>query len=302
MKNVHIAIARRGKVITGTKFSCYDHCLNSYVGCGFGCSYCYVRFFLKDNQYDWGEWVRVREHMADRLPQDLAGIGRSRLVLGTMTDPYQPAEAKYKITQAALDILTTADLRKVGIFTRSPLVLRDVDLIRRLPRGRVHFTIAPIQDGILKVIEPVATSMAIRFRTVKRLKEAGIRVHINVAPVIPYLQSEQIDNYVRQLAEIGVDEFFVDPMQPYHQSMLELEKALAMHPDKDDIISLMSDRQRYNHWKNSMHSEWSDAWKRVAHLSPNTMPIGADHEAHLKFNLLTGEKLDWDNYDSYEEQ
>ena len=150
------SVARRSTIVTKSMFSGYDLCINPYVGCEFGCSYCYVRFTVKDDNHEWGEFVRVRAHMADKLPKELdkgnfriqdgtvpvldddgkqertpAGKPRkrslyktmamsdARLVLGTMTDPYQPAEKRHRITRTALELITEHpnQFKKVGIFT-----------------------------------------------------------------------------------------------------------------------------------------------------------------------------------------
>jgi DNA repair photolyase len=130
-----VTVAPRTTLITKSGFSNYDLCLNPYVGCEFKCQYCYVRFFVKDSKAEWGDFVRVREHMITNLPKELLkgfvrvtdgkkkevgtdgtflrdedgkfifkqtyknlAITDSRLVIGTMTDPYQPKEVKYRIT------------------------------------------------------------------------------------------------------------------------------------------------------------------------------------------------------------
>jgi len=84
---LNIVEARKTNLIVKSGFSGYDHCLNPYVGCQFGCRYCYVRFFIKDKNHEWGEFVRVRSYIRDRLPTDLVAVAPTRLVLGTMTDP-----------------------------------------------------------------------------------------------------------------------------------------------------------------------------------------------------------------------
>src|SRR5271157_4654128 len=94
-----VTIARRGHIITTSTFKGYDHCLNPYVGCQFGCSYCYVRFFIKDSKKPWGEFVRTRNHIITNLSKELATIAGRRLVLGTMTDPYQPQERRSRLTR-----------------------------------------------------------------------------------------------------------------------------------------------------------------------------------------------------------
>lgn len=315
-------IAPKTGVVTKTGFNNYDVCINPYVGCEFGCSYCYVRFFVKDKQKEWGEFVRIREHIASKLPKELAkGFFRlidgkdedgdkkyrnllvqdARLVIGTMTDPYQPKEVKHRVTRSALQILLRADLpkfKKVGIFTRSPLVLQDLDLIKQLPRPRVHFTITPYPAQVMRVIEPYSPATERRWDTIRKLKEAGVRVHINVAPVMPTISEEFVEEWVKRLVEIGVDEYFVDPMQPYKESFDAFREGCAKIPglEWDKIEKVMTDRDSYLDWKYDYFQRWNTVRVKYQHLAPNQLPIWCDHENKVWVDMRSGEQMDQKNY------
>lgn len=314
-----VVVASRTKVITSSGFKGYDICLNPYVGCQMGCAYCYVRFFVKDEQKPWGEFVRVREHIEEKLPSELhkgyftLPDGRdehgnkkkkrlnsedARLVIGTMTDPYQPVERKFRITRATLKILlnTKPQLNKVGIFTRSPIVLDDLDLIAQLPRKRVHYTVTPYTPEILHRIEPIAIRTERRFDTIKKLKEAGIRCHVNVAPAIPVISDQFTTEYAEKLAEIGVDEYFVDPMQAYSESWDALKASLQGHPQWPAIEEIMSDKEAYDNWKELYKTRWLEAWAKVQHLSPKTLPIWSDHVHHTWVDMRTDQQMSIDRY------
>jgi DNA repair photolyase len=359
--------APRTQLITKSTFKAYDACFNPYVGCQFGCKYCYVRFFVKDDGKDrefvplptdllerrritdnlkdqegyvshqshtdgamviykrerdkveWGEFVRRREHIADKLPREVArghiridngsikhedGTKQRlhktienkdiRLVIGTMTDPYMPIERKYRLTRTALEILKDAGYNKIGVFTRSPIVLDDLDLIKQLPRARVHFSITPYKPEILKKIEPIAIPTEARFDTIQKIKEAGIRVHVNVAPAIPIYSEGFEDEFCKRLADIGVDEFFVDPMQAYDQSFTATEETLQNDPDWPKTRTIMQVTDNYNTWKDAFRKAWEKAWKK--HGREETLAIWCDHINHTWDNLRTGEKLDPRNY------
>lgn len=233
MPKATLSVAAKGTIITKSAFNGYDCCANTYVGCQFACSYCYVRALVKDKDHEWGEFVRLRLHLGEALPRQLAkgsislgkgkriDIDKARLVIGTMTDPYQPAEVKHKITRTALEILTnpnTPQFQKVGIFTRSPLVTRDIDLIAKLPQARVHVTITPYPHDVMRALEPYSARTEIRWKLIKELKQAGLRVHVNVAPVMPLISEQFVDEFVQRLVELQPAEFFWDPMQPYDAS------------------------------------------------------------------------------------
>ncbi len=333
-----VTIASKTGVIGPTGFKNYEVCLNTYVGCEFGCSYCYVRFFIKDDKKEWGEFVRVRAHIEDRLPKELQKgyvevpqgrvkvyddkgepvlnakgkqktkleyrsipIPDARLVIGTMTDPYQPQEKRSRITRKTLEILLREDLpqfNKVGIFTRSPLILQDLDLIKRLPRARVHFTITPYPDELTRIIEPYSPLVAARWKVIEKLKEAGVRVHVNVAPVMPMISEGLIDDFAKKLAELQVDEYFVDPMQPYKESFQSFREACEKVPGLDwsAIERIMTNKDEYLLWKGTYYKAWNEARLKYQHLAPDQFPIWSDHENHVWVNMITGEQLDYKHY------
>lgn len=308
-----LTVAPRSRLLTKSTFKNYDTCLNPYVGCEFGCSYCYVRFFVKDKNRDWGEFVRVRVHVQDKLPKELQtgtirldsedtiAIPDARLVIGTMTDPYQPAEKKHRITRTALRILLRDDLpqfKKVGIFTRSPLVLQDLDLIQQLPLARVHFTLTPFPPEVLRVIEPYSSRIERRWQTVAALKAAGLRVHVNVAPVMPEISEPYIDEFVRRLAELQVDEYFVDPMQPYKESFDAFRRACQSLPNVNwsKIERTMLDRELYLDWKADFYGRWDDLRRGHQHLAPDQLPIWSDHENRVWIDMRTGQQMNHRHY------
>lgn len=328
-----LSVARRGTLITKSMFSGYDLCINPYVGCEFGCSYCYVRFTVKDDEHDWGEFVRIREHMADKLPKELdkgyfriengtepvidketglqertpSGKPRkrtlyktlqadeARLVIGTMTDPYQPVEKRHRITRTALEIITKHpnQFQKVGLFTRSPLVLQDLDLIKRLPKARVHFTVTPFPRDVLRAIEPYSPLTARRWETVQKLKEAGLRVHVNVSPIIPLLSEGFEQEFVEKLIELQVDEYFVDPMQPYKEAWDAFKAAAAglSGVNFPEIERIMLDRDEYLDWKFDYLQRWNAIREPLQHKAPNQLPIWSDHEHKVWVNMLNGQQM-----------
>ncbi len=330
--NKLVTIANRSTLITHTGFKNYDVCLNTYVGCEFGCTYCYVRFFIKDENKEWGEFIRIREHVKDKLPKELnkgyvtvptavrkpvldkegkptgktkridahLQIEEARLVLGTMTDPYQPTEKKYRVTRSAIQILLNHShkFQKVGIFTRSPLVLQDIELIKQLPQARVHFTITPYKHEVMRALEPMSPITESRWKVIKKLKESGIRVHVNVAPVIPFLSEHSIEDWARKLAELQVDEYFVDPMQAYDESFKAFKQSCQGIEGVNwpQIEEIMLDKDKYLQWKAEYFERWNIARKKYQHLAPKQLPIWSDHENHVWVNMKTGEQMSLKNY------
>jgi DNA repair photolyase len=312
-------------LITKTGFKGYDYCTNPYVGCGFGCSFCYVRFFVKDPEHNWGDFVRVRQHVFTKLTRELKKGKRGpsipkvnkkgkaynapgpilknpdgtnqllfkdkRLVIGTMTDPYQPIERKNRVTRQLLKtLLDTPIFSKVGIFTRSPIVLEDLDLIKQLPRARVHYSISPFPTEAMRAIEPLAIQTSRRLDTIKQLKEAGLRVHVNVAPAIPHYSESMTEELARKLGALEIDEFFVDPFQPYNEAFVRMSECMEDDPSWAATKAILSDKPSYLQWKERYWDSWKKAWSQ--HGSPETLAIWSDHENHVWRKLVSGEKMD----------
>jgi DNA repair photolyase len=332
-----VTVAPRTKLLTKTTFSNYDICLNPYVGCEFKCQYCYVRFFIKDKNKDWGDFVRLREHIETDLPKELrAGfvrvpngkkrvqnddgtfltdadgkyvsrmeyvnrpINESRLVLGTMTDPYQPKEVKYRLTRTALKILADGQypqFKKVGLFTRSPLVLQDIDLLKKLPDVRVHVTVSPYSDELTRALEPLTPPASRRWEIAKALMDNGIRVHVSVAPIMPLISEDQIESWVKTLSELAPAEYFVDPMQPYKESMAAFELACKTAGlEWEKISKIMLDKLAYAKWKKAYYERWQEVRKKYEHLCPKTLPIWSDHEQSVWIDMRTGKRMKNSHY------
>lgn len=312
-------------IISKTGFKGYDYCLNPYVGCGFGCSFCYVRFFVKDPEHEWGNFVRVRKHVHTKLTNELKKPKRDlgelkknkngknyrtvgkpqkdanglpvllfkdkRVVIGTMTDPYQPIERKNRITRTVLKkLLDTPVFSKVGIFTRSPIILEDLDLIKQLPRARIHYSISPFPTDIMQKLEPLAIRTERRLDTIKKIKDAGIRVHVNVAPAIPHYSEQMTEYLAKEIGRIGVDEFFVDPVQPYNQAFKKMNEVLKDDEHWAAVAKVIDKKEDYLIWKNRYWNDWKREWAK--HGSEETLPIWSDHENHVWRNLISGEHMD----------
>jgi DNA repair photolyase len=121
--------------------------------------------------------------------------------LSSVTDPYQPVEAKYKLTRGCLIALSDCDF-PVEILTKSPLVLRDTDVIVKCGRIEVGFTITTEDDRVRRIFEPLAPSIEQRIRALQTLHEKGIRTFVFIGPVLPMhpdVLADRIRPYVRRV-------------------------------------------------------------------------------------------------------
>ncbi len=187
--------------------------LNPYMGCAHRCTFCYVRHFEQradrpsDDRY--GRSIRVKSNVAEVLRRELArrSWAREEVALGTATDPYQPAEGRFRLTRACLAELD-ASWTPFSIVTRGPLVVRDVDVLQR-GAGRagaeVCFSLPTLDERVWRTTEPGTAPPASRLEAVRRLARAGVEVGVGVAPVLPGLSDapEQLTAVVRAARAAG---------------------------------------------------------------------------------------------------
>ena len=187
--------------------------INPYRGCSHNCSFCYARrthwFLDEDGVNQWSSKIFVKINAPEVLRRELSRPTwrREEVALGTATDPYQSAERRYRITRGILEALR--DFRTpVGIVTRSPLILRDLDILTTMA-GRVDVTvrvsIATTDPALARQIEPTVASPAQRLRAVGRLAAAGIRTGVLLAPVLPGLtdRPESLAAVIRAARDAG---------------------------------------------------------------------------------------------------
>jgi DNA repair photolyase len=164
----------------------YNYVINPYVGCQHGCHYCYARFIKRFSGHTepWGKFVDIKTNAADLLKVEVTRKKRGTVWVSGLCDPYQPLEANYQLTRKCLDILADNDW-PVVIQTRSPIVLRDIDIIKRAKDFEAGLTITTADDSVRRLFEPDAPSIKERLRTLDELHQNGIRTYSMIAPILP---------------------------------------------------------------------------------------------------------------------
>lgn len=177
-----------GNTVTGEAWS-----VNPYAGCAHACSYCYVPDTIKAERRNWGSYVMVKKDLPTRLALAMQRSHKHTVYFSTATDPYQPAEAEHRITRKCLEVLVRKDW-PVEVLTRSPLVLRDLDLLTQLSQVRVGFSIPMLDDRLRSVLEPNAPAIPARLRALRQVSDAGIPTFANYTPACPptTLDADQI--------------------------------------------------------------------------------------------------------------
>lgn len=219
-----------------TRIPGYRYCLNPYVGCAHGCRYCYADTTLRFRGHAarWGEFVAARVNFAEVLRRELGRKAGSpgRILLGTVTDAYQPAEAEYGLTRACLEaFVEVCPGAEVDVLTKSDLVVRDADLWRRLRHSSVGFTVTTLRDDVAAVVEPGASPPSARIRAAAGMRAAGVPVWAFVAPLLPGLTDAPgaLEELVAALRAAGIREILVDSLNPYRAAVERLREAYARH-------------------------------------------------------------------------
>ncbi len=170
--------------------------INPYRGCEFGCRYCYARYTHEymglNDPADFENKIYAKRDAARTLlreltPERLAG---QLIALGTATDPYQPAERRFRITRSLLEVLARADGVRLNITTKGDLIARDVDVLRRIAaRGslQVNITVTTVDARLARILEFRAPTPQKRLAALRALRAAGIRAGVNIAPILPDL-------------------------------------------------------------------------------------------------------------------
>ncbi len=169
-----------------SKSKIYPWVVNPYTGCEHACTYCYARFMKRFSSHPepWGEFVDVKVNAPSLLRAEVRKKRRATVWVSGVCDPYQPLEAHYRLTRQCLEILVE-NRWPVVVQTRSPLVLRDLDILRDARDVEVGLSITTADDSIRELFEPCAPPIAERIRALDELHRAGVRTYAMIAPVLP---------------------------------------------------------------------------------------------------------------------
>ena len=169
----------------------------------------------------WGSFVDVKVNSPEVLQRQLQRKARGRVMISSVTDAYQPIEAKYKLTRKCLEVLLQYQF-PVDILTKSPLVLRDLDLIKEFKDIEVGITVTTNDEKIRKVFEPKAPSITARINTLKKLHNNGINTYAFIGPVLPMNPEALLENI-----NPHVDSIIIDRMN-YTSKTLKIYKRMNL--------------------------------------------------------------------------
>ena len=219
----------------------FDRSINPYRGCEHGCIYCFARpthaFHDLSPGLDFETRLFAKPDAPDLLRRELAAPNYEcrPIAFGTNTDPYQPIEARYRITRACLEVL--AETRHpITITTKSDRVLADIDLLRGMAAdglAAVAMSITSLDPRTARTLEPRAPHPERRMAAVRKLADAGIPVHVSIAPVVPQITDHEIEHLVERAAQAGARGVFFLPVRlPHEVAPLFRAWLEAHHPDR----------------------------------------------------------------------
>ncbi len=191
----------------------FDWTCNPYLGCTFGCTYCYAMFLPQNRRPldHWGKWLISKSNAVQLAQKQAPRLAGCALYLSSVTDPYLPLENTLRLTRGILESLIPFQPRLL-VQTRGPLVLRDVDLFKQFRTIRVNISIPTDSEEIRSQFEPKAPDLELRWQALHNLRERKIPVGICVTPALPLVDPE---SFARKLADFRADVLVV---QEFHDA------------------------------------------------------------------------------------
>jgi DNA repair photolyase len=195
----------------------FDWTINPYRGCEFGCKYCYARFtheFLeRRGSKDFETEIYAKEWDRRAFQAELRTLKAGQMIaIGTATDPYQPAERRFGLTQQVLDAMLMLRGMRIGLTTKSNLVARDAVLLANLSRHNevsVAMSVTTMDRKLARLIEPNAPRPDLRIEAVEKLARAGVHISVIASPVLPLLtdSEENLEAVAREARRAGALRF-----------------------------------------------------------------------------------------------
>ena len=191
----------------------FDWTCNPYLGCSFGCTYCYAMFLPQNRRpkEDWGKWFQAKINAVEVARKQAPKVAGKSIYMSSVTDPYLPAERTLELTRGILESLIPYQPRLL-VQTRGPLVVRDIDLLKQFRAVRINMSIPTDSEEVRKAFEPKTPPLEERWEAIEKIKAAGLAVGICVTPMLPLADSE---SFVDRIVGFGPD---VLVTQDFHDS------------------------------------------------------------------------------------
>jgi len=269
-----------------------DWVINPYNGCLFGCMYCYAAQIArwKHPDEEWGTYLDVKINAPDLLKKELINLEKrlktknfGSIFFSSVTDPYVGMEAKYHLTKKCLEVLADFGYKgTIAIQTKSPLVINDIDILKKLKKVSVGFTVTTLDDKVARFIEVNAPSVSSRIKALRKLHSKGISTYAFIGPLLPHFvnNEKRINELLDKLQEVGVKEVWFE-----HINLSPKIKARLYNYLKKESPELIKD------FDNANNEEYRDNLEKVIHksLSGRGLKLGLGKVIHHR--KLTKKKI-----------
>lgn len=207
-------------ILVKSKLPESDYVINCYTGCAFGCSYCYASFmgrFVNQPINSWGDYVYAKINAPELLEKEIKKLknkGKDLTILfSSVTDPFQAAETKYKLSEKCLTILADYNFQgNVSILTKSPTILKVIPILKRLKHIDVGITITSTDDAISRYFEKFAPNASARIKTLEELNKANIQTYAFLGPLLPHFiaEKEKLNEVLAAIYKAGTRRLFIE--------------------------------------------------------------------------------------------
>lgn len=238
-------------IITKSNLPDADFVLNPYIGCQHACIYCYADFmkrFTGHNMDEWGSFVDVKINSSETI-NSKSIKENSVILIGSVTDPYQSLESKYRITRKCLKRLLEFQPR-LEILTKSPLVLRDIDLLKQFKDLRIGISVGILNEKLSKKLEPYAPPPKRRLEALKKLHEEGIKTYLFISPIFPEISDFK---ELLRLSAGYVDEVLFENLNIRANNKKRIFEFFK--ENRPDLIAIYEQIQRDDSYWNKMESQ-----------------------------------------------
>jgi DNA repair photolyase len=250
-----ISLKQAKSILTPSKLPGSDYVVNPYSGCAFGCVYCYADFTRKFTGHmddKWGEYVDIKINTPEIFENELNKLTKTIvkknefkkgdkpvIFFGSVTDPYQGVEAKYKLTRKCLEVIVKSDIKKdikISLLTKSPLVTRDIDVFKQIPNLEIGMTITSTDDVVSKMFESCAPPSSLRIKALRELNKEGINTYAFVGPLLPHFVANErsLDKLFKDIKETGTNRVWVEHINLKGKKMRRLMELVGDTLSKEE--------------------------------------------------------------------
>lgn len=257
--------------------------INPYVGCAHNCLYCYARFIKRFTGHTetWGAFVDARVNIAEVLEKQIKSgkYDEGPIYIGTVTDPYQPLEEKYRLTRKILEVLKGYPA-EINILTKSDSILRDLDLLKKFKNLNVNFTINNLDEKWKNLTEPYSSSVEERLRAAKKLTQEGIPVLALMGPYWPHFTDPE--KLFQKFKDAGITHVFTESFNTTGGNFVEVEEILKKYYPLllAEIKNILFNPQRFFEFYRAEEKKVREASQKFN--LPVTIYFGLGHAAKFK--------------------